>query len=779
MSQPSNITTDITKPFDLRIAFIATYPPRRCGIGTFTKDLATAMNTLNPDRLAEIIAMDDPLSEELTYPWEVSHRIRQECWGDYEKVLDYLNNGVHDLVCIQHEFGIFGGENGAMILDFVRKLKKPYVVTFHSVMEQPRSAQKRIIHAIAKRAAAVVVMLHAAGETLARTYGVDPQKIVPIHHGAPDFPFFQDESAKTELGLDGRIVMSNVNLIGPGRGIEYAIAALPAVVKAYPKFLYLIIGQTHPVVKQHAGEVYRRKLEQLTRDLHLTKHVRFINEYVSLGDLVNYVRASDFYITPYEDMEIASSGSLAYAIAAGKLCLSTPYRYAVEMLAGGRGLLVEARNSTAIADAIIHALENEEDARRIREKCYMQGRRMIWGRVGFRYLNLFGRILPAVRTPAYLPPTLDYLDYLTGQYGIYEHAGSHGYKRREGYAVDDNARACIVAVQHNRPALAERYLDFLLDARHDGLMYCDRDHAGRWIGEPAMGDWAGRAFWAAAYTTLHGQTAALRRKAADLVRSLLPKADMAQDIRAQSYFLLGLVCLEKLEWDEFAGERRTLRDTIKAKFSSEFSAHSEANWRWPESALRYDNPRIPQAMLEAGLVWNDPEFQKLGLSLLDFVLDHTFDIRANHFRFIGNKGWLSKGQPRASFDEQPIEAGATVQACYAAWRVSGVNYYRQMADKAMAWFYGDNVMRQPLYDAERQSVRDGIGPQEISQNQGAEALLEYLLAYTCYAKLKDEEGQGSRDQTFALASEPAVAPAAAGNYLGSQRHSQPRRGGVR
>jgi glycosyltransferase involved in cell wall biosynthesis len=746
-------------PLDLRIAFLTTYPPRRCGIGTYSKDLITSINNLNPDRLVEVIAMDDAISETLDYPWEVSRRIRQNVWEDYEKVLDYINNSIIDVVCIQHEYGIYGDNDGQYVVDFVKKLKKPFIVTFHTILEHPRDSQLRIIQELSELSSGIVVMLSVAGDILQEVYGIAPEKIVAIHHGTPDFPY-RENGEKKLFGLEDNIVMSSVNLISEGKGIEYAIQALPEVVRKYPNFVYLIVGQTHPVILKREGEVYREKLEGLVKEFGLENNVRFVNEYVPLEDLIKYVMASDFYITPYENLEQISSGALAYAIAAGKLCVSTPYRYAQEMLAGGRGFLVEPKNPEAIAKAILKGIAKKDQSERMRLKCYSQGRRMIWARVGFRHLRILENLLALRRkSSVYAKPTLSYVRALTDSVGMLEHATHEGHNIDEGYSVDDNARALIVAIQYGDKKLADLYLDYISRSELNGLVYCDMDGDAKLIGTPGTGDWFGRTFWAVAYAMHYGQTLALRKRATEIMRRMIMKAPEADSLRTIAFILLGLVCLKELEWDELVAERDALLNQAIGFIRSEFSKHSDPSWIWPASDIAYDNPRIPMALLEVAQAYNDPELREFGLDLLNFLLDHTFDVLENHFRFIGNNGWYKKGGIKAHADEQPIEAGSTVQACYAAFRASGHSYYRDMAKKAFAWYHGDNILRRPMFNIARNSVYDGLNELGVNSNQGAESSLEYLLAYTCYAKLV-EEGIATRDITYSTPSNRTVTQAA-------------------
>lgn len=719
----------------LRIAFISSYVPRRCGIATYTKDLANGINSLNPECLAEIIALDDGISEGLEYPWEVSRRIRQNEWADYEKVIEYINTSVIDVVSLQHEFGLYGGEFGEMAVEFVKQLNKPVVVTCHSVLKEPFPQQRRILQSLGKYASKIVVMLESSRDVLSEVYNIPKDKIVAIHHGAPDLAFEPASVAKKELKLEDKIVMSSINLLGRGRGIEYALEALPAVVKKYPNFLYMVIGQTHPGVIQHEGEAYRDSLEAIVKKHKLEKNVQFVNRYVSLEELVDFVRASDLYVTPYENMETASSGSLAYAIAGGKVCISTPFKYAQEMFAGNRGVLVPPRDPQGIAQAILHMLDNPDQAEVIRQKCYLEGRKMTWPRVGYRYLQIMRPAVEDRGETTLEEPTLAYLHLMTDEHGLLEHSACDIKNHHEGYATDDVARGLIVAIAHRDNGLAKRYLDFLISAEKNGQVYCDKNSDGTWIANPGLGDWFGRTFWAAAYAVRFAPTVVLRRKASDLVKKLLPSVTNILSYHTLAYILLGLTHLKELEWDE-ASELRLAAYTHAVSFiKGQLAEHRTTTWFWLDTHVTYDNPRVAEAFICAGTAFGDPEVTGLGLQMLQFILDKTYDINQRHFRFIGNEGWLARDGVKPEFDEQPIEAGATAAACVAAFHVTGLNYYRDMAYKSLAWFLGENIHRRPLWNAQRQASYDGITRGGVNLNQGAESTLEYLLAYMRCATL--------------------------------------------
>ena len=380
----------LTQP--VRALYISTYIPRKCGIATFTKDLTNAINLLNPLALAQIAAMDNKISEGLRYPHEVKFRLRQEVKEDYDEVVNYVNEtGEIDIVVIQHEFGILGGDSGDFVLEFMEKLQKPVVVTLHTVLEKPTPKTKEIIMRMGRRAEYLVVMLEAAREMLVNKYKVDRRKIMVIPHGVPDFPRFTN--GKKKLGLYGKVVMASANLVSSSKGIEYVIAAMPEIIKEIPEIVYLIVGETHPVVKLTEGEKYRNKLKKMAKDLALGRHVKFVNKYLPLQKLINYVAASDIYITPYLDPQQAASGSLAYAIGAGKACISTPYLYAREMFNLGCGKLVPFADSEAIARTVIETWKDKQSRAECEGKAYDLGRTMTWYYVGHQYYHLMQHAL--------------------------------------------------------------------------------------------------------------------------------------------------------------------------------------------------------------------------------------------------------------------------------------------------------------------------------------------------------------------------------------------------
>ncbi|MDO8512941.1 MAG: glycosyltransferase family 4 protein [bacterium] len=372
----------------VRVIYIGSYIPRECGIATYTKDLTTAINVLNPLCLSEIMAIDEN-GNDRNYPWEVKYKIRQDDLDCYTKAAEYINQSSADVVHIQHEFGIFGGKHGEYIIPFMQAITKPIITTLHTVLDQPDEHRKKLIQEIAELSTVTIVMIKAASDRLNEVYGIAKEKIVVIPHGVPDIPYGPTLHYKKELGYQENMILSTFGLINPGKGIEYVLEALPEVVKKFSKLKFLIIGATHPVLVKREGEKYREKLQELATRLGLNKNVEFINRYLSLDEVVQYLRATDIYISPYLQSEQIASGTLAYALGAGRACISTEYLYAKEVLADGRGILVPFRDPQAMTEKITELTESAEKRNEIEKKAYSYGRTMIWSNVALKHLNLF------------------------------------------------------------------------------------------------------------------------------------------------------------------------------------------------------------------------------------------------------------------------------------------------------------------------------------------------------------------------------------------------------
>lgn len=369
--------------FFLHAAFLSTYPPRACGIATFTQDLVRELKK-EPFLHTDIVAVSDRLYE---YGADVRHEIRQNDQASYREAADWINRSDAQVLMVEHEYGIYGGEDGRWLLDLLDRVEKPVVATLHTVLPEPNDGQREVLRALCRKSEKIVTMANNSRRILSQEYGADPNKIVVIPHGVPRFELPGREELKQQQGLQGRPIVSTFGLISPGKGLEYGIEAIAEVAKRHPDVLYLILGQTHPVVRREQGEAYRDKLEQLVRERRLARNVRFVNRYLTKEELVRSLCLSDVYMTPYLGRDQAVSGTLAYAVGYGRVIVSTPYRYAQEMLADGRGLLGKFRDPLSLARGIEYVLDHPREKAAMEAKTLAYGRPMMWDQVADAYIH--------------------------------------------------------------------------------------------------------------------------------------------------------------------------------------------------------------------------------------------------------------------------------------------------------------------------------------------------------------------------------------------------------
>jgi len=736
---------------DKRIAIVSTYVPRKCGIGAYTKDLASNLNLLNPARPVEIIAMDgEDENHTLVYPSEVNKVIRQNQWQDYVNAAAHINGSIIDLVIVQHEFGIFGGPNGAMVVDFVKLIKKPIIITFHTILQNPNDTQRKIINKLSKKAQKIFVMLPSVVDTLVKIYQVSRSKVEVIPLGTPNFSFVMDNlELKVKFGLKNKTVMSSINFVSKGKGFEHVIQALPEISKKFPNFIYLIIGQTHPVALKREGEIYRTHLEEQVNALGLQNNVKFINKYVSAEEAYEYIQLSDFYITPYDGLEQISSASLSYAIAAGKICISTAFRYASENLSGGRGYLVGEKNPQEIMEAVLHGLTNPIQTATMRKKCFSAGRLMVWPKVAYQHLEVFDNVLYRQSKKEIIPyPKIEYIKKMTNKVGIFEHSYDTKINYKEGYATDDNARALIVALLHKNYILASTYLGFLESAEKKGYMYCDKKITGEWDGCSSLGDHFGRAIWALCTASL-SENSNIKKRAILLLSKLLPMIKKLKYLRPKAFCLMGLSMFVTNDLSKYSSKIISLAKSLALDLISAFEGSSSPGWLWFENILTYDNARLPQALLVYANKVGDSKAGEVGLKTMNFLIDQTYDIEDKCFKFIGSNGWFRQNKLKSIDDEQSLDAAATTEALIEAYQLTEKYYYLELAEKSFAWYHGDNVLKQPLYNPAKASVYDGLGRNlgtiGVSKNQGAESTLSYHLAFFALARVQKINKKMTRD----------------------------------
>jgi len=732
-----------------KIAFVGDYLPRKCGIATFTHDMYASVAGRFPDAECFVVPVNDR-PEGYDYPPEVRFEIEEQDLESYRRAADFLNFANTDVVCLQHEYGIYGGVAGSHILGLLRDLRMPVVTTFHTVLREPDVDQRRVLKELAALSARVVVMTERARTFLRGIYGVPEAKIDLIAHGIPDTPFVDPDLYKDQFGVGGRLVALTFGLLSPNKGIEHMLRAVPEVHESFPDFVYIVLGATHPGLVREQGERYRLSLERLARDLGISKQVIFYNRFVELKELTEFIRAADVYVTPYLNPAQITSGTLAYSFGCGKAIVSTPYWHAEELLADGRGMLVPFADSGALAREICGLLRDEPRRNAMCEQAYRLGRGMVWAHSARLYMESFqqarlGRqdqpFKPlAVRTlaeqQAELPDwRLDHLARLTDATGMFQHATHTIPNFAEGYCTDDNARALLLTVlleelgqggtQVHR--LATTYAAFLQAAFDRGRRrfrnFLDFDR--RWLEEVGSEDCHGRALWALGTCVGRSRRPDLPSWAASHFELALPAILETTSPRTWAFALLGIrEYLRRLGGDRLSAQAR---DTLTARLIDLYERTATPDWPWFEEVLSYDVARLPQALIATGRDGGNARALEVGLHALGWLVT-VQRAPQEHFRAIGCNGFYRKGHKRARFDQQPIEANATVSACLEAYRATQDPAWMNEARSAFEWFLGRNDLGQDLYDPGTGGCCDGLQEDRVNRNQGAESTLAFLLS---------------------------------------------------
>lgn len=741
-----------------RIAVVGGYLPRQCGIATFTTDLCESLAAEFPEARVMALPVNDRQNG-YSYPERVRFELVQREIASYRRAADFLNINDVDIVCLQHEFGIFGGPAGSHVLALLSELRTPIVTTLHTVLRDPDPEQRKVMMELAQLSDRLVVMGERGLEFLREVYDVPEEKIDLIPHGIPDVPFMDPDYNKDKFGVEGRTVLLTFGLLSPNKGIENVIEALPSIVERHPDVVYIVVGATHPHLKREQGESYRLSLERLARDRGVEGHVVFHNRFVSLEELVEFLGAANVYVTPYHNLEQIVSGTLAYALGAGKAIVSTPYWYAEELLAEGRGILVPPRDPAAIADKVNWLLDNEVERNAMRKRAYQYGRNMIWSQVAQRYLESFERarrqrfqkprggfVLSTLeRRPGELPPlNLDHLRRMTDDTGILQHATFSVPNYDEGYTTDDNARALILAVlleELGDPTAAEarqlgcRYLAFLNHAFNPETHRFRNffSYSRTWLEAVGSEDSHGRALWALGTTTGRSTDPGLRGLAGRLFDEALPVVEHFRSPRAWAFSLLGIMEFMR----RFYGHREAqhVRSVLAERLLETFCANGRDGWPWCEEHVTYCNAKLPHALMLCGQWLARPDMVDTALRALEWLTEVQQENGV--FVPIGCHGWYEAGGDRARFDQQPVEAHATVAACLEAYRMTGQDRWLTEARRAFEWFLGRNDLRTPLYDPTTGGCHDGLAPDRVNQNEGAESTLSFLLSLM---EMKLEEG---------------------------------------
>ena len=742
--------TATSLPLPTRIAFIGNYQPRQCGIATFTTDLCAAVAAeYGGNRLFAIPVNDADSSYQ--YPEQVRMELDQEDRDSYERAAEFLNFNGNDLVCLQHEYGIFGGVAGSHVLILLRKLKMSLVTTLHTVLREPDPNQRAILEEIAELSDRLIVMSEHAASLLREIYHVPARKIDIIPHGVPDLPFMDPNYFKDGFGTEGKSVLLTFGLLSPNKGIENVIRALPAILAKHPNLVYIVSGATHPHIRKREGEQYREELQALAVECNVANHVIFNNRFVSAEELVEHVGAADIYITPYRQEAQVVSGTLAIALGAGKAIISTPYWHARELLAEGRGVLVPFEDPDAIANATLALLDNDAERHAMRKRAYLYSRETTWPKTAHAYMASFqhartdrmshprptARQVLATDSRTTLPlVNTAHLRRMTDDTGMLQHAIFTLPNNSEGYTTDDNSRALIVSTMlpgqsygdNDEATDSGRYLAFLwLAFHHDtGRFRNFLSYDRRWLEDIGSEDSHGRALWSLGTVLSHSQDAGLRGAAGRLFETAFPAALAFSSPRSWAFSILGM----QAYLDCFPGDRliQSSRDTLANKLLDIYERTHSNGWHWFETSLSYSNARLPQALMVAGWHAENPRMFEAGRESLSWLIEHQHRGDCDIFVPIGSRGFFSAGEEKARFDQQPVEACATVSGCLQAHRLTGEDHWLQEARCAFRWFLGHNDLRVALYDPATGGCKDGLHPDRVNENQGAESTLSFLMA---------------------------------------------------
>jgi glycosyltransferase involved in cell wall biosynthesis len=726
-----------------KVVFISSFLPRKCGIATFTSDLIKSTASAAKGEFEPlVVAMR---SGDQKYNDPVKFEIRQNVKSDYICAADYINFSHVDIVSVQHEFGLFGGEAGAYLSLLLNRLKAPIITTLHTVLDEPDPAYHKSLVDVCKASYKVITMNERGVVMLRDIYHIPNKKIKLIAHGIPDLPFVDSNYYKHKFGMEDRKTILTFGLLNQNKGIEVMLRAMPAIIKTEPSVMYIVLGMTHPNILKHEGESYRFKLQQMVKDLNLQEHVIFHNRFVSDQELHNFLCAADIYVTPYISKKQLTSGTLSFAVGTGKAVVSTPYWAAMELLADGRGKLTRFGDSKQISDAIIEILQNEHLYYSLRRRAYEYGRSRTWPKIGQAYWKLFSAKRMPLRIEAKAPlsaaetisnievpePSLNHLKKLTDDTGLYQHAKHTIPNREYGYCTDDNARAVIAMIkyytQYPEPQaleLLDIYLSFILYSQDsDGLISNFMNFDRTWLKNEPINDAFGRVLWALGTVIAKPPTPAYLSIAKDCFDKSVEHIQK-QLPRGMAYSIIGM-CDYLKKFPGASDIKRQLEITADG-LVTQYSENKYPDWGWFEEILTYDNAVLPHALFVAGLTSDNKKYLKIAKKTCKFLLDNTFN--GDYFSFIGCNGGYERGGTKATFDQQPIEAASTVMMLRAAYEATKNEKFLTLQRKTFDWFLGQNDLHIPLYDFRTKGCNDGLTPDGVNANQGAESTLSFLLS---------------------------------------------------
>lgn len=719
------------------ILFVSSYPPRQCGIATYSQDLIIALGNKFSNCLSLKVCALEADEMSFQYPEEVKYVLKTSIPDSYDQIAEKINRDPYiRFVVIEHEFGFFVKQESAF-LRFLTTLQKPVVVAFHTVLPVPDANQKLKVRSIAFACKSIVVMTNNSADILVNDYGISKEKIEVIAHGTHLVPHLSKEFLKNKHSLKGRRILTTFGLLSSGKSIETTLKALPAIIKINPDVLFLIIGKTHPEVLKEEGEAYRISLEKMVVESRLTDYVKFINSYLSLHDLLEYLQLTDIYLFTSKDPAQAVSGTFAYAMSCGCPIISTPIPHAKEVLTEDTGIIFDFLNSEQLSEAVIKLLNDANLRRHVRVNTLQKIVSTAWENSAVRHMMIFQKFSKKIAINYNLPPVnINHIENLTTETGIIQFSRINQPDLCSGYTLDDNARALIAMCMHYIMSLAgnsiwyiNKYLRFIkLSQQPAGnfLNYFDIEQKPSPLNNTAnLDDANGRAIWALGY--LVSQKDHLPEKtiseASAILKKALPHIETIYSPRAIAFAIKGLYYYQKgIKSSEIRNLILTLADRLVRLYENE----SSEKWNWFEGYLTYANSVLPEAMLYSWLLSGEAVYKKIALSSLNFLLSIIFN--ENGIEVISNKSWLKKGQIPSHYGEQPIDVAYTVMTLSRFYEVFTDKGYRAKMETAFSWFLGNNRLHQIIYNPCTGGCYDGLEETHVNLNQGAESAVCYLMA---------------------------------------------------
>jgi len=738
----------------MKIAVIGNYPPRKCGIATFTENFIQSLFSVQKshpqiDLQIEVFAMNDQ-DEGYPYPDIVKMGIRQHEMSDYEAAIDYINNHGFDYCHIQHEYGIFGGVSGIYVMQFLAKIHIPIAVTLHTVLKEPDFYQRQILYAMGIVANKIFVMSQLATHFLKDIYKISEDKIKVIEHGTPVFKEGKKEDAKRKLDWENRMSILTFGLLGRSKGIETAIRALPEVVKQNPNVVYTILGKTHPHVVEHEGESYRKSLQTLAKDLQIADHVEFLDQYATEEDLSSHLSAADIYITPYLNENQITSGTLCYAVASGAAVVSTPYWHASELLANDRGLLFPFNNSEALSKQLQKLVTDPRLLKKYQDAAFTYGQSITWPKIGEAYYQVIAELVTEKDNHAIdineillsCEPQLStiHLDRLTDDFGLLQHARYIFPNYEQGYCTDDNARALLFATMHYEQTKSQKdlsyidkFLSFLNFTKNNNNSYVNLlDYSRSKLEEVGSEDAFGRSVWALGYLASHAPNNMYKEFAIELFSSSIGLFTSLKSLRGVANTIIGMSWY--LQTNPHHQEVKDHLFQLSVHLYNAYTTNKTGEWHWYEDLLSYDNGILPLALLHAGESLKKPIFIDTAIESLRFLEKAT--LIDGKLSLIGNEEWWRRGEERSKFSQQAIDTMSMALAAQKAFEITKQQQHLKTIKSCYTWFLGNNDVYVPLYDEETKGCGDGLHRYGVNRNQGAESLLSWLITYLVFHQTK-------------------------------------------